>query len=51
MLKRCTQDTTFAAVLGKLFSAARLVVEKGFHSDGKKWFCIVVIGTINICIG
>ena len=33
-----SQDMAFAAMLGKHFSAARFVVDKGFHSDGNKGF-------------
>ena len=51
MFEGCYKDMAFAAMLGERFSAARLVVDRGFHSDGNKGFCVIVMWTIHVCIG
>ena len=51
MFKVCSEDIVFAAIIGERFSAAGLVVDKGFHYDGYKGFCVIFMWTIHVCIG
>ena len=51
MLEGCSEDIAFAAMIGERFSAAQFVVNEGFHSDGNKGLCVIVMWVIHICVG
>ena len=48
MLRGCAKDITFAAMLGKCFPFARVVVDHGFHADWDERMGIIIVGTVEV---
>ena len=51
MLVGCTNNITFCAVLGECFMVMRFIVDKCFHADGYKWMSVVIMMTVEMCMG
>ena len=48
MLCICAKDIAFAAMLGKCFPFARVVVDYGFHADWDKRMGIIIVETVEV---
>ena len=51
VVEQGAEDKALAAVFGKSAATFRFVVDEGFHANGDKGSCVVVVEAVHVGVG